>query len=51
MSSKKLIPAQKVNLLKKIKVRLDYKTVVTINKLSSFVLWKRLYPEAFIITE
>ncbi len=51
MRAKKLIPAQQVNLLKKIKVRLDYKTVVVINRLSSLDVWKRLYPGAEIITE
>ena len=49
MSAKKLIPEKPITLLKKIKVRLDYKTVVTINKISSFAIWKRLYPEARII--
>ena len=49
MKNKKVIPPQKVTLLKKIKVRLDYKTIVIINRLSSFETWKRLYPEAKII--
>ena len=50
MRAKKLIPTQQANLLTKIKVRLDYKTVVVINRLSSFDTWKRLYPEAEIIS-
>jgi hypothetical protein len=49
MKSKKPIPAQQVTLLKKIKVRLDYKTMVIINRLSSFANWKKLYPEAEIV--
>ena len=49
MKTKALIPEQKENLLKKIKVRLDYKTVVVINRLSSFKTWKKLYPDAKII--
>ncbi len=50
MRTKKVIPEQQTNLLKKIKVRLDYKTVVIINRLSSFDAWKKLYPEAKIIS-
>ncbi len=50
MRAKKVIPAQQENLLKKIKVRLDYKTVVIINRIASFDTWKKLYPEAKIIS-
>ncbi|MFH2143928.1 MAG: hypothetical protein ABIJ97_16000 [Bacteroidota bacterium] len=33
----------------KIKVRLDYRTVITIRNLNVFKLWKEKYPEAEII--
>ena len=46
---KKTIPLQKTSLTKKIKVRLDHKTLIIINKLSSLEVWKRIYPEARII--
>lgn len=46
---KKNIPVQKISLSKKIKVRLDHKTLIIINKLSSLEVWKKLYPEARII--
>jgi hypothetical protein len=49
MKTKKPVPEKKENLLKKIKVRLDYKTIVVINKLSSINVWKRQYPDAQII--
>jgi hypothetical protein len=49
-NSKKQIPLQQVNLLEKIRVRLDYKTVVIINRVSSFDVWKKLYPGAEIIS-
>lgn len=35
--------------LAKIKVRLDLKTVVIINRMSSFEVWRGLYPGAKII--
>lgn len=37
------------NLVKRIKVQLDHKTMIIINKLSSLEVWKKLYPEAKII--
>jgi hypothetical protein len=42
-------PQQKATLLNKIKVRLDYKTVIVLKNISLFAKWKRLYPEAKII--
>lgn len=49
MKNKKSTSEKKVNLIKRIKVRLDYKTVVTINRLESLIKWKRLYPAAKVI--
>jgi hypothetical protein len=49
MKLKKPIPSQQVTLLKKIKVRLDFKTTVIINRLSSLANWKKLYPEARVV--
>ncbi len=34
----------------RIKVKLDYKTTIIINKLSSLKIWKRRYPEAYIVS-
>lgn len=36
-------------LAKKIKVQLDEKTIVIINKIESFQVWKRKFPNAKII--
>ncbi|MBK6446399.1 MAG: hypothetical protein IPG90_16570 [Bacteroidetes bacterium] len=49
MARKKLILTQKESTGDKIKVRLDHKTLIIINKLSSFDTWKKLYPEARIV--
>lgn len=49
MKIKKIILSQKINLSEKIKVRLDHKTLIIINKLSSLDVWKKIYPEARII--
>ncbi len=40
---------QATSALKKIKVRLDYKTIVVLRNISLFAKWKRIYPEAKII--
>lgn len=37
------------NLVKRIKVKLDHKTMIIINKISSLAVWKKLYPEAKIV--
>ena len=39
----------KASLLKKIKVRLDYKTIVILKNITFFAKWKRIYPQAKII--
>jgi hypothetical protein len=36
-------------LRKKIKVQLDHRTVIMINRLSSLNVWKKLFPKAHII--
>ncbi len=46
---KKTILTQPISLSKKIKVRLDHKTLIIINKLSSLDVWKKIYPGAQII--
>ena len=43
------IPKQ--NGLEKIKVQLDEKTVVIVNRMDSFETWKKVYPNAKIIEE
>ena len=50
-NSKKTVELPQPSLLKKIKVRLDYKTVVIINRISSLEVWKKLYPEAKVIQD
>jgi hypothetical protein len=47
-STKPILPPQ-ANQFEKIKVRLDAKTVIIINRISSLEKWKILYPEAEII--
>jgi hypothetical protein len=49
MKSTKPILPQQAKQFEKIKVRLDAKTVVTINRISSLEKWKMIYPEAEII--
>lgn len=49
MKKSKIIPPPQVSLTKRIKVKLDQKTIIIINKLSSLAVWKKLYPEAKII--
>jgi len=51
MKNNKKVEIPKPTLFKKIKVRLDYKTIVIINRLSSLDTWKRLYPDAQIIQD
>lgn len=41
---------QQVSLAKKIKVRLDFKTMVLLNNLASLEVWKKRYPDAKIVT-
>jgi hypothetical protein len=41
--------AKKSSAMKHIKVRLDYKTTIMINRLSSLNVWKKFYPFAQII--
>jgi hypothetical protein len=48
MKSKSIIP-QKFSLTKKIKVRLDYRTLIVLNDLSSLDVWRKRYPEARVI--
>jgi len=49
MKTKKLIPQQIETLRNRIMIRLDYKTTLIINRMSSFAIWKKLYPNAEII--
>jgi hypothetical protein len=49
MQKKKFIPPQPVSFSKKIKVKLDHKTTIIINRLSSLAVWKKLYPLAEIV--
>jgi len=49
MKNKKIVPPQKASLSKRIKVRLDHKTLIILKSLSSLETWKKLYPEARII--
>ena len=43
----KMLTAKKPE--ERIKVQLDYRTTIMINRRSSFKVWKRLYPLAHII--
>ncbi|MBL0258035.1 MAG: hypothetical protein IPQ03_11175 [Bacteroidetes bacterium] len=49
MKRKKIIPPQQVSFSEKIKVRLDHKTLIIINKLSSLDVWRKLYPNARVV--
>ncbi|MBK6446391.1 MAG: hypothetical protein IPO39_15895 [Bacteroidetes bacterium] len=49
MKRKKIIPPQQASLSEKIKVRLDHKTLIIINKLSSLDVWRKLYPNARVV--
>ena len=40
----------KEKIVKKIKVRLDHKTIITLKDLTRFDYWKELYPNAVIIS-
>ncbi len=40
---------QNSSIRQRIKVKLDYKTTIIINRLSSLKMWKRRYPEAQIV--
>jgi hypothetical protein len=46
---KKPILTQKESVSKKIKVKLDHRTMVVINDISAFEIWKKKYPLAAII--
>jgi hypothetical protein len=35
----------------KIKIQLDYKTIITLRSMGAFEIWKDKYPEAKIINE
>ena len=45
---KKKILKQEVSLSKKIKVRLDHRTMIIINNLSALDVWKKRYPDAVV---
>ncbi|HQV99833.1 MAG TPA: hypothetical protein PLI47_06320 [Bacteroidia bacterium] len=49
MKNKKAAPPEKDNSPKRIKVRLDHKTLIMLKSLASFETWKKMYPEARII--
>lgn len=49
IKKKKIITPPEKSLANRIKVRLDHKTMIIINKLSSFDVWKKRYPNAFVI--
>ena len=49
MKAKKIILPEILTLRAHINVRLDYKTTLVINRLSSFAIWKKLYPNAEIV--
>lgn len=40
---------KKQSLVKKIRVRLDHKTIITIKDLAKFDFWKEKYPKAVIL--
>jgi len=46
---KKPIQPQKITLSKKIKVRLDHRTMIIINNISSLAVWKKKFPEAKVV--
>jgi hypothetical protein len=47
--TKKILPQNIDKFSERIKVRLDHKTMIVINKLSSLDVWKKLYPQAKIV--
>lgn len=49
MKKKIIIPPQKISLASRIKVRLDHKTMIIINNLSSLDVWKKRYPNALVV--
>ena len=49
MKQKKILPQNIDKFTERIKVRLDHKTMIVINKLSSLDVWKKLYPQAKIV--
>lgn len=48
---KKTLNVKKVSKMQKIRVKIDYKTTVIINRIESFAKWKRLYPDAVILPD
>jgi hypothetical protein len=40
---------QESSMRQRIKVKLDYKTTIIINKLSSLKIWKKRYPLAHVV--
>lgn len=46
---KGFVPAERITLGKRIKVRLDHRTMIIINRISSLAVWKKLYPKAQIV--
>ncbi|HEY6160251.1 MAG TPA: hypothetical protein VI112_03485 [Bacteroidia bacterium] len=46
---KKIVPAPGPARAKKIKVRLDYRTIIVLKNLSQLDMWKKKYPKAKVM--
>ncbi len=50
MKKGKKVLTQQINSLKKIKVKLDHRTMIVINDISALKVWKKRFPQACIIS-